>query len=47
MTIDNRLSKGKVEELLERSVTEEEYKEIITKVLFQLLEENDHPNEKF
>lgn len=45
MTIDNRLSKDKVEELLGRSITEEEYEEIVTKVLYQLLEEKELINE--
>lgn len=45
MSVDNQLSKNKVEELLKRPITEEEYKEIITKVLHQLLEENEQVNE--
>ncbi|MBX4152317.1 hypothetical protein [Paenibacillus lautus] len=47
MNIDTDLSKGKVEELLERSITEEEYKEIVSTILYQLLEENEQKNEWF
>ncbi|WP_431785957.1 hypothetical protein [Paenibacillus lactis] len=45
MNIDNRLSKEKVEELLERPISEDEYKEIVSKVLYQMLEENEQSNE--
>lgn len=41
MNVDNRLRKEKIEELLDRSVTEEEYKDIVTNVLYQLLDENE------
>lgn len=40
MTIDKRLSKEKVEEVLGRKITHEEYKEIVSQVLYQLIEEN-------
>lgn len=45
MSNDNRLSKEKVEELLERPISEDEYKEIVSKVLYQMLEENEQSNE--
>ena len=40
MIIDKRLSKEKVEEVLKRNITQGEYKDIVSQVLYQLLEEN-------
>lgn len=40
MIIDKRLSKEKVEEILKRDITQEEYKDIVSQVLYQLLEES-------
>ncbi|MBT2760009.1 hypothetical protein [Paenibacillus sp. ISL-20] len=45
MNIDKDLSKGKIEELLDRSITEEEYKEIVSTILYQLLDECKQENE--
>lgn len=37
----NKLSKGKVEEILNRPITDAEYREIMKVVLLQLLNENE------
>lgn len=41
----NKLTKSKVEDLLQRKLTNAEYKEIMQSALYQLLEEKEESNE--
>ncbi|MGM1044712.1 MAG: hypothetical protein ACQEXX_01060 [Bacillota bacterium] len=46
MDIEEKLNKQKVEQLLERKITDQEYKEILKKVLYQLQQEKERFDEQ-
>ncbi|MGV6935813.1 hypothetical protein ACWA2B_09900 [Paenibacillus sp. CMM36] len=40
--MDSKMNKQKIEEILNRKLSEKEYKEIVSIVLYKLLEENNN-----